>query len=304
MTPKPKKKKLFKFVLITLYVVTFLVFFYYLFAGLPYYMLPMTERPFSPLHDLFKPGGLIGHKLGMVGTGMMLLMLLYSVRKRVAFFANWGSIKNVLNLHIYLGVMGPLFILLHTSFKFGGIVAVSFWSMAAVAASGFVGRYLYIKIPQEIKERRERVSEHTDFIENQNQKWQTDLESKAGDESSLQEAEAKYGQIEPTHKSEDMKPSQNIGVFLLQMVFHDIFNFFYLRRVSRNYSNKHHIARKEFKKIRKALIQRTKLANEIKFLKEIEHLFHYWHVIHRPFAYVMLTILFVHVVIALVLGYV
>jgi len=30
-----------------------------------------------------KAGGSVGHKLGMAGSSMMLLMLLYSVRKRV-----------------------------------------------------------------------------------------------------------------------------------------------------------------------------------------------------------------------------
>ncbi len=294
MTNKQNGTRPFHLLLGILYIFTFTAFVFFLVKGLPYYGLPMTERPFSPLHELYKPGGLIGHGLGILGTGMMLLMLIYSIRKRIAFFSNWGNIKDWLNVHIYLGIMGPLFILLHTSFKFGGVVAVSFWSMAAVALSGFVGRYLYIKIPQEIKDRKEKVSAHSDFIENQNLKWQHDLD----------DVEAKYGQIEPDPRSEKMNASNNMGLFFLQIIQKDIANFFYLRRLSQNYSTKHHLARKEFKQIRKALIKRTQLADQIKFLKQLEHLFHYWHVIHRPFAYIMLTILFIHVSIALFLGYV
>ncbi|MBN1199798.1 MAG: hypothetical protein JXA23_10635 [Bacteroidales bacterium] len=39
--------------------------------------------------------------------------------------------------------------LFHTSFKFGGLVAISFWSMAAVFFSGIIGRFIYIRIPWE-----------------------------------------------------------------------------------------------------------------------------------------------------------
>ena len=38
----------------------------------------------------------------------------------------------------------------HTTFKFGGIVAISFWSMTAVVLSGIIGRYIYNQIPKNI----------------------------------------------------------------------------------------------------------------------------------------------------------
>ena len=37
---------------------------------------------------------------------------------------------------------------LHSSFKVGGLVSISFWSMVAVALSGVFGRYLYLQIPR------------------------------------------------------------------------------------------------------------------------------------------------------------
>ncbi len=306
MSEQPRKINFFNILLTLLYIVSFTFFFYFLIKGLPYFQLPVADRPFSPLHNLYKPGGVVGHGLGILGTGMMLLMLLYSVRKRVAIFGNIGSIKDWLNFHIYLGIMGPLFVLLHTSFKFGGIVSVSFWSMTAVAISGFVGRYLYIKIPQEIKGLKEKVNQHSDFIESQNQKWHTDVAKQelSLSEDLLEKVESKYGQIETEDRAKEIKASENMGMFFLQIIFQDIYNFFYIRRVTKNFSHKHHLARAEFEEIRNALTKKTKLINQIKFLKQLEHLFHYWHVIHRPFAYIMLTILFVHVAIALLLGYV
>ena len=45
-------------------------------------------------------------------------------------------------------IVGPILVTLHTSFKFNGLVSVAFWSMALVVISGFVGRYLYVRIPK------------------------------------------------------------------------------------------------------------------------------------------------------------
>lgn len=42
-------------------------------------------------------------------------------------------------------------VLFHTAFKFGGIVAISFWSMVAVVASGVIGRFIYNQIPRSIQ---------------------------------------------------------------------------------------------------------------------------------------------------------
>ncbi len=49
--------------------------------------------------------------------------------------------------------MGPILVLFHTAFKFGGIVAVSFWSMVAVFLSGVIGRFIYLQIPRSIEGR-------------------------------------------------------------------------------------------------------------------------------------------------------
>ena len=48
-----------------------------------------------------------------------------------------------------------MLVLFHTAFKFGGIVAVSFWSMVAVFLSGIIGRFIYIQIPK--INRRQRI---------------------------------------------------------------------------------------------------------------------------------------------------
>ena len=73
--------------------------------------------------------------LGIAGAGMMTLMLLYSLRKRVRWFHRLGSLSRWLDVHIFLGIVGPCLVVLHSAFKVGGLVALSFWSMVAVVVS-------------------------------------------------------------------------------------------------------------------------------------------------------------------------
>ncbi len=120
----------------------------YLFVCGSDYLTPLAERAHHPGYWDFKAGGRVGRLLGVVGSSMMVLMLLYSVRKRVPALRRAGSLGRWLDGHIYLGVVGPLLVVLHSSFKVHGLVALSFWSMVLVASSGVLGRYLYLQIPR------------------------------------------------------------------------------------------------------------------------------------------------------------
>jgi hypothetical protein len=120
-----------------------------LFAGLDYYVVPLPERPFSPLHALFAPTGLIGQGYGIIGTLMILVgVVSYGARKRFRWLSRFGSLKSWLHFHIFLCLLGPFLVLLHTTFKFGGLVAIAFWSMALVVGSGVFGRWVYVWIPK------------------------------------------------------------------------------------------------------------------------------------------------------------
>jgi hypothetical protein len=53
--------------------------------GMNYYTLSAAQRPFSPKHQLLRPSGTIGIKLGMVGVLMFFLIYLYPLRKNGEF---------------------------------------------------------------------------------------------------------------------------------------------------------------------------------------------------------------------------
>ena len=89
----------------------------------------------------------IGYFLGIIGGSMMLIMLLYSLRKRIRFMRNWFATKYWFRMHMMFGVLGPTIILYHCDFSFGSMNSnVALVCMLIVAASGLVGRYIYRQI--------------------------------------------------------------------------------------------------------------------------------------------------------------
>src|SRR2546429_2139912 len=118
--------------------------------GYNYYTLGATQRPFSPKHDLLRPSGTIGIRLGMLGVLMFFLIYLYPLRKKWGWLGRQGNSRHWLDFHIVLGTTAPIIIAFHSSFKFGNIAGMAFWSMLMVTLSGFVGRYLYAQIPRNL----------------------------------------------------------------------------------------------------------------------------------------------------------
>ena len=89
----------------------------------------------------------IGYALGIIGGVLMLMLLLYPLRKRARFMQRLGPVKWWFRSHMILGIVGPMCILFHCSFHLGALNSnVSLLCMTLVASSGLVGRYLYSKI--------------------------------------------------------------------------------------------------------------------------------------------------------------
>ena len=89
----------------------------------------------------------VGYWLGIVGGSMMLLLLIYSARKRAAWLRWMGGIPLWFEIHMMLGVVGPILILFHCNFKLGATNSnVALICMLLVAGSGVVGRYIYTRL--------------------------------------------------------------------------------------------------------------------------------------------------------------
>jgi hypothetical protein len=99
-----------------------------------------TERYITPQRGL-------GYALGIIGGSTILLLLLYSARKRVRWLVFLGPLARWFQVHMVLGVLGPLCILYHSNFRLGATNSnVALVCMLTVTGSGLVGRYIYSRI--------------------------------------------------------------------------------------------------------------------------------------------------------------
>lgn len=146
----PRLNPTFHFIFVGTIALTVLFLLVLMLWGARYYATPLSARSQHQLYPWLKPSGAVGQLLGIVGTVMMLLIFLYSIRKRSKTLQKIGTQAEWLKVHIYLGIVGPVLVTFHTSGKLNGIVAVAFYSMWAVVLSGAFGRYLYAKIPRTI----------------------------------------------------------------------------------------------------------------------------------------------------------
>ena len=113
-----------------------------------------------PLGRYITPTRGLGYALGIAGGSMMLLLFLYSARKRFRWLAFLGTTSRWFRFHMALGVLGPLCILYHSDFSLGAANSnVALFSMLTVAGSGLVGRYIYSRIHRGLYGQRMTVTE-------------------------------------------------------------------------------------------------------------------------------------------------
>ncbi len=95
----------------------------------------------------YTPGSDVGYWLGVAGGIAMLIVFLYPFRKRLASMRGLGSMKVWFAVHMACGVLGPLLILMHTTFHIGSVNAgIALICMLVVAVSGIIGRFIYTRI--------------------------------------------------------------------------------------------------------------------------------------------------------------
>jgi hypothetical protein len=259
--------------------------------GLAYYATPLQERPFVPGHDLFASSAVVGHGFGVAGAGMMIIGVAgYALRKRVLALGRLGKLRRWLQVHIFLCTLGPYLVLLHTTLRFGGLVAIAFWSMVLVVASGVFGRYVYVRIPKTIQG-------HFLTLEA--------LEARR--EEAAERIRTRFGLGEGIvdrllHNARPPRPEGAFHALLLALRW-DVAH----RRGKRQLEGildgigESSETREELARL---LQEEGRRGLQVALLHPFQRLFRYWHVFHLPLAIVMFLILGIHVTVAIVFGYV
>jgi hypothetical protein len=258
--------------------------------GLSYYLTPLQERAYSPLHEQFKPSGSVGLGYGFVGTAMMLVGVAgYSLRRRARFLQRLGRLKLWLSVHIFLCTMGPFLILLHTSFKFGGIVSIAFWSMSAVVASGVFGRYVYVRIPKSLSGQFLSLK----AIEEQ----RTRMLQVIAERSGLSPAD-----VDRIHQAAKRPAPRGFANALVRSLWFDLTESRHARQIQRLLAGKG-VPPQARATAARLFIEESALEQQMALLTPFQRLFRYWHLFHMPLAIVMLVVVLLHVTVAILLGY-
>ena len=108
----------------------------------------------------------LGYALGIVGGMLMLLLLLYPLRKHASFMRKMGPVRLWFRTHMLFGLIGPLCILFHSGFQFGSLNSnIALFCMLTVAGSGLIGRYFYARIHHGLYGRKATLEELTRHAE-------------------------------------------------------------------------------------------------------------------------------------------
>ena len=267
-----------------------IVFFALAIYGRSYYTAPLSERHFHQQYELLKPTGFIGHGIGIAGSTFMIIGVFgYMARKRFRRLSRLGVLKHWLEFHIFLCTLGPILVLYHTSFKIGGIVAISFWSMIAVVMSGVIGRFIYLQIPRTIQGRELSMNDlnamETDLYDRLKEQFQVKPETLVKMNSALEQA----------------IPSEGTN-YLIRIVNRFVFERKLVGQIKKELREQG-LKGRNFRKVIRILKSKIILNRRIAWLSSMQNFLRYWHVAHLPFALIMLVIMIVHIVIAMLFGY-
>ena len=270
--------------------------------GASYYILPIEERPYSDKHELLRPSGAIGLKLGILGTALFFIIFLYALRKVIPWLGRWGTARHWMDFHVIAGISAPVVIAFHASFKFQGIAGVAFWIMLAVAVSGVIGRYLYAQIPRSLSSAELSLSE---------------LMTSERELADALVGQALYSteQLNRALRVPSKEHIRRIGALgaIGEMIVLDVgmpFRVAGLRRSSgslsvalRSIGGLVSTGNEEVEHIVRLVRQKASLSRRVVFLDQTQKVFHLWHVIHRPFSYAFALLALMHIAVVMGLGF-
>jgi hypothetical protein len=238
----------------------------------------------------------------MFGVFLFFLIYLYPLRKKWGWLGRQGNSRHWLDFHVVLGTTAPIIIAFHSTFKFGNIAGMAFWSMLAVTLSGFVGRYLYSQIPRNLNAAELTMKEMREIEEAMRQE--------------LAEQRMTFGRR--MEKLYDLPTPQDVAHMpmlfaVLQMVLIDLRRPFRLSLLRLQTGGAAAwlasfcgLRRTRDLKLERAILvarNQAALSKRIVFLSRTQQVFNLWHVVHRPFSYAFAILAILHIGLALFMGY-
>jgi hypothetical protein len=257
--------------------------------GIPYYTLPHAERLRSALHPWFRPSGYVGQSAGIVTFLGFLYMWLFPLRKKLRKQEWLGPVPRWLDVHIGVGLMLPIVGAIHAGFRFGGVIGIGYIAMLIVCLSGFVGRYLYVRIP------RSRSGVELNLAEVSAQ--QRTLLAEIADATRLSVLDVQE------ILNVDTSPTRvGIVAAFAQMIRDDLARGRALRKLRRRLKSKGATDKKRLNDAMTLARREMSLSQQARLLDATQSIFRHWHAAHRPVAITAFIAVTIHVVVVVVVG--
>lgn len=247
-------------------------------------------------YELIHPDDGLGYWLGIIGGSMMLVLLLYPLRKRIRALKFLGGTPQWFSVHMVLGILGPVLILYHSNFQLGSFNSkVALYCMLLVAGSGVVGRHIYAHIHRGLYGGKTSLSElRQDLTQS--------LESNQGLASLLPELTARLNEIATEIQGDSITGTMSTAAsirwtwrqFFVRLSLHYRVHQELNKQaaasatIARDLSR---LKRTSFKYIREF----SRLTGRVAQFTLYEKLFSLWHVLHMPFFFMMVISALVHV---------
>lgn len=259
-------------------------------AGLPYYVLPLSERLLSPLHRWFGPSGLVGQSAGFVTFALFLFLWLYPIRRRLRVLAFTGSLGRWLDVHVVAGVLVPVFGAVHAAWRFEGVIGLGYAAMVVVALSGVVGRYLYVRVPRA----RDGLRLDREEVAAERRRLLGEIVAR----TSLP-AEAVLRLLAPDRGP---APGDRLGRVIVRMVADDFHRRRALHRLRIEWKRSGAPDAAVLRLVSRLARREMAMSQQIRMLEHTNRVFRLWHTAHRPFAVTAFLAVTVHVLVVVALG--
>jgi len=246
---------------------------------------------------LYTPGSDLGYYMGLVGAIFMAFLLLYPLRKYAYFLRRAFGMRLWFKLHIFLGILGPVLIMYHSTLKVVSFnAAVAFYSMLLVVGSGIIGRFIYTKVHHGLSGRLVTLRERQEQLGLAGEALKSKFNFAPRVEQRLKDLEA--------YATDQERP----GVVGLRRFIGIIVRGHYaywrsMREVERILSRA--AVKRGWppgERIRRARIARHRIKGYLRELRELaqfrtyERLFSFWHLLHVPFAIMLVLSAIAHVI--------
>jgi hypothetical protein len=238
----------------------------------------------------YTPSSSFGYTLGIVGGSMLLLLLLYPLRKRVRLAKNLAPLKYWFAMHMICGIAGPLLVVFHSTFRMRSLNAtVAMSCMILVAVSGVIGRFIYRKIHHGLYGARATLKEMQEALA-------TELGSV---EDAVRPIPALRQEIDRFNALVSLEPS-GLPARMLHFLTLGFKRMLAQYRISRAVAQIATVdrlpSRAYLASLRRTSGNTLRAMQRVAQFSAYERLFSLWHVLHVPFVFMLVVSAIVHVV--------